>query len=59
MGFPNIEITSEKVRGSNMDFLTIEITPKKVHEKMWIFDQRNYIEKVRGNDVGNSPKFSL
>ena len=46
------EITSKKVRGNDVDFSSIEITSKK---SMWkqrgFFDHRNYVEKVRGNDV--------
>ena len=55
------EITSKKVRGNNVGFSTIEITLKKVRENNMNFSTseimskkvrvRNYIEKVRGNDV--------
>ena len=35
-----------------MDFSTREIAPKKsTWKRRGFFDQRNYIEKVRGNDA--------
>ena len=41
------EITSKKVRGSNVGFSTIEITSKKVRGN----NEGNYVEKLCGNDV--------
>ena len=46
--FSTIEIRSKKVRGSDVDFSTIE---RSTWKRRGFFDQRNYIEKVRGNDV--------
>ena len=47
------EIISKKVRGNYVDFSTIEINC--IEKSMWkqrgFFDHRNYIQKVRGNDV--------
>ena len=48
MKFSTIEITSKKVRGNDVDFSTIE---RSTWKRRGFFDQRNYIEKVRGNDV--------
>ena len=48
VGFSTIEITSKKVRGNHANFSTREITSKRVRG---FFDHRNYIVKVRGNDV--------
>ena len=45
------EITSKKAHGSKVDFSTIEITSEKTWKRCGFFDQRNDIEKVRGNDV--------
>ena len=45
------EITSKKVCGNNVGFSTREISSKKVRKKSGFFDQRNYMEKVRENDV--------
>ena len=44
--FSTIEIRSKKVRGSDVDFSTIE---RSTWKRRGFFDQRNYIEKVRGN----------
>ena len=53
MDFSTVEITPIKGRGNNVDFSTIKITSKKVHKKRRsIYNQRNYIEKLLGNDVG-------
>ena len=43
----------KKVRVNDVDFATIEITPKKKVERREFLDHRNYIEKVRGNDLEN------
>ena len=65
MDFSTIEITLTKVRGNNMDSSIIEIKSNgtkwifrstKIHRKCTskqrgFFDQRNYIEKVRGTDM--------
>ena len=41
----------EKSACCKVNFSTIEITSKKYVETTSIFDHRNYIEKVPGNDV--------
>ena len=62
MDFSTIKITSEKVSVNKVDFSTREITSKKVRrsnvdfskkcvKRRGFFDHRNYIEKVRENDV--------
>ena len=51
MDFSTIKITLEKLGGKSVYFLTREITSKKVRKKSGFFDQRNYMEKVRENDV--------
>ena len=48
--FPTIKITLKKVCGNDVDFSISEITSKKsTGKRRGFFDQRNYIEKVRGN----------
>ena len=50
--FSASEIAPKKVRGNNVDFSTIEITSKKsTWKRRGFFDRRNYMGKVRGNDV--------
>ena len=48
-GIFDIEITSEKVCGNDVDFSNTEITLKKVRGND--VNQQNYIEKVHGNEV--------
>ena len=50
--FLSSKITLIKVRGNNVYFSTIEIyIEKSTWKQCGFFDHRNYIEKVRGNDV--------
>ena len=41
-------ITSKRVRGNNVDFLTIKITSKKYMETMWIFRSSKLHPKTYG-----------
>ena len=46
------EITLKMVCGNNMNFSNSEITSKKsIWQQRGFFDQQNYIEKLRENDV--------
>ena len=50
--FLPLEISSKKVHGKNVDISTSKITSNKVcGNNAYFLDHRNYIEKVRGNDV--------
>ena len=50
--FDHQNYTEKKVHCNNVDVSTMKIRPNKVRgQDMVLIAQRNYIEKVRGNDV--------